>query len=182
MTKNADFKKTKIYRLCCNNLSVPYQYIGHTTNFNKRKAVHKYDCNTKDKPKYNQKVYQIIRENGGWKSWSMILVENYPCNNNLEASQRERYWFEKLNANMNTRLPYRSEEDLKQYYVDNKEKIREYQKGKAKEYYQKKKQQQEEVIPLQPEYISVEQQDYASYDLPDELFLEGLDCSSLDKR
>ena len=78
------------------------------------------------------KIYQIIRDNGGWDNWSMIMIENFPCNNNLEASMRERYWYEELNGNMNTRKPYRSKEEEKEY---NKEYNKEYQK----KYYLKRK-------------------------------------------
>jgi len=63
-------------------------YVGHTTSFDKRKTAHKNNCyNEKDK-KYNLKLYQMIRENGGWDTFKMIEVEKYPCNDRREAERR----------------------------------------------------------------------------------------------
>ena len=70
MPKNPNFQDTIIYKLCCNNLEVLFQYIGHTTNFNKRKYCHKHNCNNMNSKIYNLKIYQIIRDNGGWDNWS----------------------------------------------------------------------------------------------------------------
>ena len=47
----------------------------------------------------------MIRENGNWNNWSMIEIEKYPCNDDNEARSRERYWYEVLNANMNSQCP-----------------------------------------------------------------------------
>ena len=115
MPKNPNFENTILYKLCCNSLEILDTYIGHTTNFTKRKYHHKHNCNNINSKVYNLKIYQIIRDNGGWDNWSMVMIENYPCNNNLEALQRERYWFEIFNADMNTRKPCISEEEEKEY-------------------------------------------------------------------
>ena len=44
-------------------------------------------------------------DSGGWPNWSMILVEKYPCNDQLDATKRERYWYEQLNATLNSQVP-----------------------------------------------------------------------------
>jgi len=36
-----DYSKTIIYKIVCNDLNVNECYIGHTTNFIKRKGQHK---------------------------------------------------------------------------------------------------------------------------------------------
>jgi hypothetical protein len=123
--KDMDYSKCLIYKLVCNNLDVKDCYVGHTTNYKQRKGLHKSSCNNSNSKLYNLKVYQFIRENGGWTNWSMVLVENYPCNDVLEARARERYWFEILNANLNSEVPNRNQ---KEYYETNKEKIAEYYK------------------------------------------------------
>jgi len=41
-----NYSKTSIYKLCCNDTSITECYIGHTTNFTKRKQRHKYSCIT----------------------------------------------------------------------------------------------------------------------------------------
>ena len=58
--------------------------------------------------------------NGGFENWNMILVENYPCETNLELLARERYHVEQLNATLNQRKPGRT---AKQFYQENKETI-----------------------------------------------------------
>jgi len=42
-------------------------YVGHTTEFNKRKAHHKSRCNNENEKSFNCKLYQMIRNNGGLK-------------------------------------------------------------------------------------------------------------------
>ena len=110
-----DYQNTMIYKICCNDLNVPYIYVGHTTSFIKRKAKHKSNCNNSNGRMYNLKVYQTICENGGWKNWSMIKVEDYSCSDKLEATKRERYWYEFLNADLNVRTPYINKEEIKEY-------------------------------------------------------------------
>lgn len=135
---NTDFSRTKIYKIVCKDLNMNHIYIGHTTDFIRRKCKHKQDCNNPEAKNYHVKLYKTIRENGGWDNWDMILVEDFPCKNKLEASARERYYYELLNGSLNTNKPNRN---LKEYYQDNKNKILEYQnnynnnnKDKLKEY------------------------------------------------
>ena len=95
-----NYDKTLIYKIVSLDLELSYAYVGHTTDFVKRRARHKSDSKTKE-----IKLYQMIRANGGWNNWQMILVEEFPCGGRLEACQRERYWFEQLNANLNMISP-----------------------------------------------------------------------------
>ena len=120
-TKSIDYSNTVIYKLICNDLNVKDIYVGHTTCFRKRKSQHKVSCSNEKRKDYNLKVYQIIRQNGGWNNWTMIEIEKFPCRDGNEARTRERYWFEELKADMNTIIPSRSK---KEYYVDNSEKIK----------------------------------------------------------
>ena len=90
-----DYMRTQIYKIVSNDLKLNELYIGSTTDFRKRKKQHKQSCNNANIKHHNCKIYQIIRLNGGWENWSMILIESYPCNNGLEARRRERYWYEK---------------------------------------------------------------------------------------
>ena len=103
-----DYSKTIMYKFVCKDLSVKDVYVGFTTNFVERKRSHKSRCTKETSPKHHFKVYQVIRKNGGWDNWSMIQIEKYPCNDVDEATERERYWCERLNAQLNTRNPNRS--------------------------------------------------------------------------
>ena len=122
-----DYSKNIIYKLVCNDLNVKDIYVGHTTNFIKRKQKHKSVCYNQNDTKHNLKVYKMIRDNGNWNNWSMIEIEKYPCNDKNEACARERYWYELLNANMNTYCPTfdrkKRKDNEKAYYVANKEDI-----------------------------------------------------------
>ena len=121
-----DYSKTIIYKLVCNDLNIIDVYVGHTTNFIKRKAKHKKACNNINDIAYNRKVYQIIRENGGFENWTMVEIEKYPCNDKNEACARERYYYELLNAKLNTVCPYRvdKKEISKATREKNKDKIK----------------------------------------------------------
>lgn len=96
-----NYQNTIIYKIVCRDLAITNCYVGHTTDFTNRKRSHKCACNTN-----SRYVYQFIRENGDWDNWDMIMIEQYPCKDIYEASARERYWIEQLNANLNQRVPY----------------------------------------------------------------------------
>ena len=104
-------------------------YVGHTTNFDKRKTAHKYNCYNENAKKYNMKVYQMIRENGGWDMFKMIEVEKYPCNERREAEKRETEVMKNLQANMNMIKSFVERKDYtKEYYIKNIESIKERKK------------------------------------------------------
>ena len=127
--KEIDYKKAMIYKICCNDLKVKDIYVGSTTEFTKRKNAHKSKCN-KEIQKYL--LYNCIRNNGGWENWSMILIEKYPCNDNIELRARERYYFETLNANLNSQIPIITKQEKQKamikYRIDNREYHNKYNK------------------------------------------------------
>jgi hypothetical protein len=116
--KEINYTNTVIYKIVCNDLTVTDLYVGHTTDFTKRKNTHKSNCNNVNDKHYNFKVYKIIRDNGGWTNWTMVEIEKYECNDGNEAKARERYYLELLNAQLNSTIPGRSQ---KQHYEQNKE-------------------------------------------------------------
>jgi len=109
-----DYSKTIIYKLCCLDQSITDIYIGHTTDFTKRKNAHKSDCNRKKGKGYNYKVYQFIRNNGGFENWSMIQIEEYKCNNKREADARETFWMKELKSTLNSCQSFITKEERKQ--------------------------------------------------------------------
>jgi len=116
--KAVNYLNTIIYKIVCKDLSITDVYVGQTTNYTKRKNQHKRNCCNLDYKKHNLKVYQYIRENGGWENFDMIEIEKYPCNDANEARKRERFWFEELNAKLNQVYPSRTKQE---YYNDNRE-------------------------------------------------------------
>jgi hypothetical protein len=90
-----------------------------------RKASHKSRCNTPTNKSYNFKIYQMIRENGGWENWFMIEIESRLVKDKREAERIEQEWIEKLQTNMNSMRAFVSEEYQKQYYIENADKKKE---------------------------------------------------------
>ena len=130
--KPIDYQKTIIYKFVCNDESITDTYVGHTTELTKRRNSHKCNCSNENDKKYQLKVYQNIRANGGWDNWKMVVVEKYPCNDVYEAKIREQYWYDVYKAEMNTIHPHRTRERQAEYYRNyghrNREKIAEYYK------------------------------------------------------
>ena len=113
MPKNVDYSKVVIYKIVCKDLDIKECYVGHTTNFTKRKYTHHKLCTDVTCKNSHLKVYQMIRDNGNWENWEMIEIERYPCDDFNEARARERHWYEKLNSKLNSRKPFVSKEEQK---------------------------------------------------------------------
>ena len=138
--KVVDYSKTVIYKIVCKDLNITELYVGHTTDFTRRKCEHKTCCNNEKSKHHNYKVYQLIRDNGGWDNWNMIEIEKSLCSDSNEARARVREYYETLNSSLNSIHPNRSpkqyreinkekrKEYKKKYDEDNKEKIKEYKK------------------------------------------------------
>jgi hypothetical protein len=141
-----DYSKTIMYKIVCDDLSVKECYVGHTINMTKRKCCHKSVCHNEKSKDHHLKIYKIIRQNGGWDNWTMLLVEKFPCKDKFEACKRERELYEELDAKMNMVIPYLTQEEikqnLKQYREEHKEKKKEY----LKQYREQHKEQKNEKI------------------------------------
>jgi len=130
-----DYSKCCIYKIEHND-DESLVYVGHTTNFDKRKTQHKINCYNDNGKPYNFKVYQMIRENGGWEKFLMLEVEKYPCNDRREAERRENEVIKELKSSMNTNKSFLTQDELteykkeynKEYNESNKHKIQEYMK------------------------------------------------------
>jgi hypothetical protein len=120
-----DYTKTIIYKIVCNDLLITDLYVGSTTDFTRRKSLHRESC----KKISNHKIYKTIRDNGGFQNWAMVQIEAFPCANGNEARARERYWYEQLKATLNTQYPNRSlKEKTRDNYIKNAERNKEYTK------------------------------------------------------
>lgn len=96
-----DYSNTIIYKIYCNNPSLTDIYIGHTTNFIKRKYQHKNLCSSSKK----LKIYDTIRQNGGWDNWNMIEIAKYNCADSTEARIREQEHYDLLKPSLNVIKP-----------------------------------------------------------------------------
>jgi len=111
-----DYSKCCIYKIeHIDNESLVY--VGHTTCFNKRKTQHKINCYNDNQKPYNYKVYQMIRENGGWEKFLMLEVEKYPCADKREAERRENEVMKELKSSMNTNKSFITQE-MSEYHKE----------------------------------------------------------------
>lgn len=146
-----NYQNGKIYRIVCNITG--RQYIGSTiSSLNVRLCQHKKyikegkNCSSKS-----------VLESG---NYSIVLIEDYPCNRKEQLLQRERFYIENMDC-VNKKIPTRSRhewyEDNKEEYIkrqiewnnNNKEKLKEYQKR----YREKKNVENDENIVLKMEEI-----------------------------
>ena len=73
--KQIDYSKTHFYKIVCKDTNIKDCYVGHTTDFTRRKSQHKHLCYAENDKGYNIYVYEFIRENGGWDNWNMVEIE-----------------------------------------------------------------------------------------------------------
>jgi len=152
-----DYSHTFIYKICCKDPTITDIYVGHTTNVVKRRQSHKCNCNTNTTEKYNRYVYQFIRNNGGWSNWTMIVLIELNCKDKNEALREERKYLEELKATLNKQKPTRTDKEYKEdhteyykkqrsdYYLNNKEKLDEYNRIYHLNRRLKKKQEKETI-------------------------------------
>lgn len=109
------YENGKIYRIICNQTGL--QYVGSTTiPLSARLSQHKKVL--KDGISGTSK---LVLENG---DYSIILLEDFPCERKEQLLQRERYYIETMNC-VNKKIPNRSQ---KEWYIDNREAYIEKQK------------------------------------------------------
>ena len=107
--------KYTIYKITCKDVDVPGIYVGSTSEFANRQSQHKSESKNE---KNNVKLYNTTRANGGWLNWVMDVVECGTCETQSEAVIRERYYFDKLLADLNTNRSYRSQKEKRLYHVE----------------------------------------------------------------
>jgi hypothetical protein len=147
---NIDYKKSIIYKI--EHLENPeLLYVGSSTNFIKRKQQHKLNCHNETGFHYNIRVYKMIRDNGGWDQFKIIIIKEYPCNNKIELLIEEDRIMKELKASLNSQSAYTSSEDRilqkkeldKQYRINNIEKLKQYDKEYYKDHEKKYKEYRE---------------------------------------
>jgi hypothetical protein len=132
-----NYSNTVIYKICCRDVNVPEIYIGSTCNFINRRRQHKGACIYDNNKAHNFKVYEFIRNHGGWDNWEMVMIEERSVETKLQKDRLEREWIEKLKSSLNCNIPTRTHEEwiidnpnrikenTKAYYINNAEKLKE---------------------------------------------------------
>ena len=125
------------YKIVCLDNAVDLSYVGSTADFNKRKSEHKQNCNNEKRPAHNYKVYRTIRDNGGWSNFKIIEIAKQDQLTLREAEQIEERYRVELNAEMNDRRCFLTEEEKQDYWKKWRENNPEYNK----EWYENNKEQ-----------------------------------------
>ena len=137
--KNDNYQNGKIYKFI--NTDGDVVYVGSTKNsLEKRMSMHKYNYNHVEGMQQN--LYRWLRENGGFESITIELVEKYPCATKQELEARERYWIEQLKPITNHIIPTRTKQEYKQL-PESKEKDKEYREKNHKTILEKQKEYRE---------------------------------------
>jgi hypothetical protein len=104
-------------------------YIGSCKNFRRRRREHKSNCYNENSRKYNFKLYQYIRSNGGWDNFIMEEL----CKCDVERLyQVEQEYIDKYKSSLNCVGAYRSEEYYVNYYIGKNKQNSEIKKEKFK--------------------------------------------------
>ena len=102
----------KVYKLV-NNLNTLI-YIGITVSVLSRRRYY----HTQSQMPGVKQLYDEI----GWDKMKIVLVEEYPCDNNEQLRMRERHWYDLLKPSLNRARPFTSAEEKKalsrEYYAD----------------------------------------------------------------
>ncbi len=85
-----NYNNTYFYKFECIDTEIKDSYVGHTTNFKRRRSEHYSQCTRTKARCYHMDFYKFIRDNGGWVTFDTIVTENRKCNDTLEAKKIER--------------------------------------------------------------------------------------------
>ena len=119
-----------IYKIICNDENIKDCYVGSTSNFKVRKWDHKRLSNDENS---KFKIYETIRNNGGWTNWTMLPIEEHKEITVIQARIKEEEQRVLLNASMNSRAAFRTAEEARQLDLKQRKKYRQTEEAKVKE-------------------------------------------------
>ena len=113
-----------VYCIFCKDTDVQEVYVGSTDDLNIRIERHKHRCNNKNDKEYNKRLYQFIRENGGFDNWKFIWLEMFKTDDTIFLKQLEQIWIDSFPKELllNCRRAYITEEEKKEYNQENSKK------------------------------------------------------------
>jgi len=130
-----DYSKAVIYTIRTGDSL----YVGSTVNFRNRKYDHNKVLCGEHYRNYNLNVYKKIRENDF--KWDMKIHKEFPCENKTQLSIEEERVRIELNADLNMHTCHGFDPDYyKKYYIENKDKVKQYQNDNKEHIKETKKQ------------------------------------------
>jgi len=124
-----DYSKAKIYKLYTDDAPDLFYYGSTIQSLAKRVWGHK--AHWENGKKASSSILFNVSDNV-----KIVLVEYFPCNDKFELLKRERFYIENNNC-VNKQIPGRT---LKEYYIDNQDRIKELQQHYRNNNKDKKKQ------------------------------------------
>ena len=109
---NINYNNSVIYKIQ-HHEKLDLIYVGSTTDFTRRKAAHKNTCNNSHGKNYNVKLYKMIRYNGGWIAFKMVIIKVYPCLSKTELLIEEDRMMMELKTSLNSIKSHCSEDEIK---------------------------------------------------------------------
>ena len=121
------------YKIINVNCDIDLCYVGSTVDMKGRTRRHKSNCNNVNGSRYNLKVYQTIRQHGGWDEFKIIPIGYAEQLTLTEAHVMEEKYRVELCAELNGKRCHITEEQCKErdalsklnYRQNNKEVINE---------------------------------------------------------
>jgi len=115
-------------------------YIGSTKDFNDRKTDHKNDCYNVNHRNHNYRVYQFVRDNGGWNNFTMEKL--YDVKDDENRFEKEQEYMDMYKPSLNQKRAFGMDMEVRKmnkkkndrdYFLNNREKINEHHRDYRRE-------------------------------------------------
>lgn len=118
MTRSSDEKLYTFYKLVCNDQNIKEVFVGYTSSLTLKLTLNVHKNKYKDikSTECNRGIYKIVRANGGWSDWSIKILEKCYFRDKVEADIKKKKWMEKNPFNVNTKRPFVTAEENKEYH------------------------------------------------------------------
>ena len=122
--------KYTIYKCYCEDASITDFYVGSTIDLQQRIQSHKKHY----KQNQHSKLYNFIRENGGFSKWEFEPLEEDTAEDKTHIRIREQHYIDKLTPTLNQVKAYITKEQRRLYLNEQRAKYRERHPEKIKEW------------------------------------------------
>lgn len=129
--------KGYVYQIKCVDENITDCYIGSTINLESRKKYHKSVWKNPDNKAYNYRIYQFIRNNGGFDNFIFEVIKEVEVPNKKDLKQFEWEEYNIRKPTLNCNIPL-IQTDMIQYQ-------KEYYAEKYKDYHKKRYQENKEL-------------------------------------
>ena len=123
-----ELKNYCVYKIYCKDPEIKDSYYGSTSNYYQRWHSHKHSTKNYKNPKHMYKVYQKIRDTGGFENWDFAIIQDEM--NKVDARNLEKECVLGNEFSLNSVVPARTQ---KEWQLANPDKV----KAQSKRTYKK---------------------------------------------